>query len=178
MQSLSRGEKQLNEKKALSSEQIQAKLKNLQSSSPQGAGGGDVEITVASQRDAFDLHACQALLQEHEIPSNLVGRGFNQVLVVSRDDSSRAIDVIAAHREQLLQTNPLSPSDYVVGIVFWAFACGLVVPGVGGLLLLASGIVGRVYMVVAIAILLVVSVLLGGFVGYLRSRAIAGRRRT
>ncbi len=167
----------MNDKRALSSEQIQAKLKNLQhSAGPQGAATSDVEITVASQRDAFDLKACQLLLEENGISSKVVGRGFNQVVVVSRDDSSRSIDVIASHRESLLQANPLTASDYIVGIFAWAFGCGLSVPAAGGLLLLSLGF-DTLVVVGASAILMVCSVLLGGVLGYLRCRRIASRPR-
>ena len=167
----------MDDKQTLSSEQIQAKLKNLQQSASQKvAVEGVVEITVASLRDAFNLKACQALLEEHGISSKVVGRGFNQVVVVSRDDSGRSIDMIAAHRESLVQANPLTTSDYVVGIVAWVFGCGLLFPAVGGAFLFFNGldtlVVGG-----GVAILMVVSVLLGGGLGYLRCRAIASRRR-
>ena len=167
----------MNDKRALSSEQIQAKLKNLQhSAGPKGAETSDVEITVASHRDAFDLKACQLLLQENGISSKVLGRGFNQVVVVSRDDSSRSIDVIASHRESLLQANPLTASDYVVGIFAWAFGCGLSFPAAGGVLLLFLDF-DMPIVVGASAILMVCSVLLGGVLGYLRCRSIASRPR-
>lgn len=167
----------MNQKQSLSSEQIQAKLKNLQSSASQKAADeSDVEITVAAQQDAFNLKACQALLEEHGISSKVVGHGFNQVVVVSRDDSGRSIDVIALHRDSLVQANPLTGSDYVVGIVAWAFGCGLLFPVVGGAILLFNGF-DTLAMVVGITILMVCSVLLGGVLGYLRCRAIASRRR-
>jgi hypothetical protein len=167
----------VNDKQALSPEQIQAKLKSLQHSAGQkGAETSDVEITVASQRDAFDLKACQVLLEGNGISSKVVGRGFNQVVVVSRDDSSRSIDVIAAHRQWLLQANPLTDSDYVVGVVAWALGCGLSVPAIGGFFLLSRGL-DLIVVVGGVAILMVCSVLLGGALGYLRCRTIASRRR-
>ena len=167
----------MDEKQSLSSEQIQAKLQNLQqSASHKVAETSDVEITVASQRDAFNLKACQALLEEHGISSRVVGSGFNQVVVVSRDDSSRSIDVITNHRDSLVQANPLTGSDYVVGIVAWAFGCGLLFPAVGGGLLLWRGF-DMFFVVGAAAVMMVCSVLLGGLLGYFRCRAIASRRR-
>ena len=88
----------MNEKQTLSSEQIQAKLKNLQQSTgQQGGASGEVEITVASQRDAFNLKMCQELLEQHSISSQLVGHGFNRVVVVARGDSSRAIDCYSSN---------------------------------------------------------------------------------
>ncbi len=167
----------MNEKQSLSSEQIQAKLQNLQhSASHKVAEQIDVEITVASQQDAFNLKACQALLEKHDIPSKIVGHGFNRVVVVSRDDSGRSIDVIANHRESLVQANPLTASDYIVGIVAWAFGCGLLFPAAGGMFLLWRGF-DMFFVVGAAAVLLVCSMLFGGFLGYLRCRAIASRRR-
>lgn len=167
----------MNEKQSLSSEQIQARLKNLQSSASQEAGSESaVEITVASQQDSFNLDACQALLEEHGISSKVVGHGFHKAIVVSRDVSGRSIDVIALHRDSLVQENPLTASDFVVGIVAWAFGCGLLFPAVGGAILLFNGF-DTLAMVVGIAILMVCSLLLGGVLGYLRCRAIASRRR-
>ena len=167
----------MNEKLSLSSEQIRAKLKNLQNStSHKAAEESDVEITVASQQDAFNLKACQTLLKEHGISSKVVGHGFNQVVVVSRDDSGRSFDVIAAHRESLVLANPFKAGDYVVGILAWAFGCGLLFAAIGVAFLLINGL-DTVVPAVGFAILLVCSVLLGGGLGYLRCRAIASRRR-
>jgi hypothetical protein len=169
----------VNDKHGHSPDQIQAKLKNLQhAAGHQNAevAGGDVEITVASQRDAFDLKACRTLLEKNGISSKFVGRGFNQVIVVSRGNSTRAIDAIASQRERLLRQNPLSAGDYVVGILAWAFGCGLSIPAVSGLLLLYRQF-DVTFVFIVVAILLVCSFLMGGLLGYLRCRAIASRKR-
>jgi hypothetical protein len=172
----------VNDKQSLSSEQIQAKLKNLQTSaSHKAAENTDIEITVASQREAFNLKACQALLEEHGISSKLVGHGFNQVVVVSREDSGRSIDVIAVHRHSLVQAIPFTANDYVVGILAWAVGCGLLFPVAGLTILMFIGLGELGFdtsaLVIGVAVLIIGSALLGGGLGYLRCRAIASRRR-
>lgn len=170
----------MDEKQPLSPGQIQEKLKNLQKSAGHHAAdrseGHDVEITVASQREAFDLKACQLLLEENGIVSRRVGRGFNQVLVVSRKDSSQAINVITANRARLLRTNPLTAGDYVVGVVAWSLGWGLFLPGLG-LWFLMKYEADAALAVIVVPVLAVCSLVLGGFLGYLRCRAIASRRR-
>jgi len=169
----------LDEKHALSPEQIQSKLKNLQRaaghSTTEGGPAGDVEITVAAQRDAFDLPACRALLAQHAIPSRFVGRGFNQVLVVSRKDSSSAISLITANRQSLLRASPLNAGDYVVGIVAWSLGWGLALPGLGFWFMFKYE-ASTDFKMVAIPVMFVCSFLLGGLLGYLRCYVVASRR--
>lgn len=172
----------MDEKNLRSPDELQAKLKNLQQAAghqqnPDAADAksSGVEITVASQRDAYDLVACRTLLEEQGIPAKLVGRGFQQIVVVPRDHSSGAIDLIAKHRDELLRTNPLNAGDYVVGIVAWALGWGLALPSFSFWFLREAPVE---FKIVAITIIFVASLLLGGFLGYLRCCAIANRKRS
>ena len=78
------------------------------------------------------------------------------------------------NRAALLQANPLSASDYPVGVIAWAFGCSLVIPTLGGFIAISLGMrTTLLYLIVGL--LVVGSFLLGGFLGYLRCRAIASR---
>jgi len=149
-----------------------------QDESPSVAGEvREFEITVASQREAFDLKACQTLLTDNDIPSGVSGRGFNQTVVVSRGNSGRAMDLIMAHRNSLVRRNPLSAGDYVVGIIAWAFGFGLAVPAGVGYLLITYWPFHATNIGVLIAVAMGAMVV-GGILGYLRCRMIANRRKT
>ncbi len=142
----------------------------------QPPGGRVPEITVAAQRDAFDLPACRELLDQHGIVSVLSGRGFNQVVLVARTDSGRALELIACHREGLIRVNPLSAGDYVLGIMAWSFGCGMAIPALLGLLLIYLRI-DTTLIAIAAGVALAGSIPLGGCLGYWRCRSIASRRR-
>ena len=167
----------MDEKQHLTPEKIQSKLKSLRRQQSHGSeAASDVGVTVAALRDGFDLKACQDLLQEHGITSTREGRGSGQMVVVPRDNSSRAFGIVAEHRESLRKANPLRGGDYLVGIVAWTLGWGLLLPAPVLMLVSRLSPNGRVGFA-TVVLVLVISPLLGGFLGYLRCRVVAQRRR-